>query len=222
MMHWVFTVILTGSLLLIAHPAAIASGGAPGSLSSIGIDPADDTGIRQRVVLTPVGGLLMGRPDNSEIQLITVHAPEVESGFVILRELARSPDELSFLITAPPSLTGKVSRITLFLQQVSHSWALHELIAGEWLRRRGHSINVTALGASPTEIYETVAYPLEDFGRYYLINSSLAEEDIREALYSHSSGLPGGGLVKALAPIALAALLLLIGAGVSRWAHGLE
>src|SRR5687768_6198908 len=94
------TSLLALGLILYSQPGWGTSGG----VTNGGIFPkgaAHDTGVREWVKLVKTGEVLSAWPKHSSIALITVYAPSVNGGHLILRELDTADGKKSLLLSAP-------------------------------------------------------------------------------------------------------------------------
>ena len=200
---------LTPSQVLAVSSGYLGSGGMTNLLQS------EDTGFRQRVELRSFGGLLAGRPQASPVVLISIHAPNVSTGHVLLREIRHSPNEVSLLLISPPALESAVQRATIFIKKNKPSLALWEWIDGEWQARAPMRIHVAEnrFGAS-TEQTEILAFSVDKLGLYFLSEAdSLNPLGLRPPPWNlDASSLLGGDIFRGLLP-GLSALFAVV-AGV--------
>lgn len=186
---------------------------------------ADDTGIRERVELTAVGGLLIGHPRHSEIELITVYAPGIEKSHLILREIQQASDKKSLLFTAPDFLTDKIHRATIYLRQPAGNLVFFETVKGEWLQRIPQPfLSVTNNNENTVSDNELLAVSVSGFGPFWLLenDSPVNSLPVIEENSQTARSLLGGSMERALLPIVAAVLFLMLGWMASLWVHRLD
>ena len=99
--------LLVLSFIIAFSLPVFASGGGLCSLVPFNNHSTKDTGLRERVSLRRNGELLYGSPSAGCVDIIVIHASDLDKSHIIVREL-KSPDGvLSILLSGPPILTEK-------------------------------------------------------------------------------------------------------------------
>jgi len=179
------------------------------------------TAIRELVELKKSGRLLVARPDHDLVEMITLYAPDISQGHLILRELTTREGQRTLLITAPDAVMNHVQRTTLYMKGLPDNVVLFEQVDGQWTKRLPQVLMVsspTGLGRS-TQLL--VAFSLRGLGFYWLLEpeaaTSFSVSNTPEATSART--LMGRGVIWALLPSACGILLLLVFGSLSRWIH---
>jgi len=179
------------------------------------------TAIRELVELKESGRLLVGRPDHDLVEMITLYAPDISQGHLILRELTTREGKRTLLITAPDAVMNHVQRTTLYFKGLPDNVMLFEQVDGQWTKRFPQVLMVsspTGLGRSTQSL---VAFSLRGLGFYWLLEpeaaTSFSVSNTPEATSART--LMGRGVTWALLPSACGVLLLLVFGALSRWIH---
>ncbi|MCP4041883.1 MAG: hypothetical protein GY731_07980 [Gammaproteobacteria bacterium] len=224
-MNWLglATTMLAICLYTVTQPVSATTGSVTSSGAfSAGI--SHDTGWRERVELTGADGLFAGWPTHPSIVLLTVYAPDVDAGQVILRDLQRPDGTRSILLTAPESLREKTRRVTIYLHRSATEAVILESVGGRWQRREPLPLRVSMPNQSGMVTEELLAFSVSGLGHYWLVEGQLPSRPPNtEAPADHpADSLPGGDTFRALETITAAIVLLLVGWAASHWTHRLE
>lgn len=176
---------------------------------------------REWVELTGTNGLLTGRPNHPLVKLITVYAPGVTHGHLILRELETRDAKQSFLLTAPDNITRQTERVTLYLNAPPKNLVLFEKVGKGWKKRLPQPFAVDLPGGRQAESKEIVAFSAQGLGFYWFARSttpnSLVLAHVPQA--SSARSLIGGSLSLGMVPSMLWILLFVVVGWVSHWFH---
>lgn len=204
--------------------AAPARSVGPSAVSSGVILPPgdDDRGTRERVSLHDSGNVLIGRPRQSRVELIALYAPDAPAGDVIVRERQHENGTTSVLISAPPSLSSRVRRVSLFIRNSSADLRLLEEAGGQWLTRRPQGLQVsTARDSSSSQ--GLLAFRPAGLGLYWLVEESSPHPGAERVSPSpFADATVAGDASRAVLPALLSGLLLGLGWAVSRYVHDLQ
>ena len=119
-------------LVFQSHPGF----GSGGSVISAGVfgGQGGDTGHRQLIALERKGAVLCAIPENSPVRLITIDAPGVKRGHVILRELAIAGEKTSLLVSVPADIGPHIRRAILYLSPAYGKGACYQELDTGWRR----------------------------------------------------------------------------------------
>lgn len=214
---------VAASLIILGQPVYGSSGGvtAVGAFSSAA---NDDTGSRQWVTLRSAGGLLCGTPNHKVIDLITVYAPGMDSGHLILRELELPDGKRSILLSAPNSLMEKTLRATIYMKASSRNSVLLEHVGGKWEHSHPVQLSLASENSHEAAHRDLLAYPVKGIGLYCLSESNSSElvGPLEVPADTSASRALGGSVTRGFLPWVSAALLLLIGWAISYCLHIFE
>jgi len=185
---------------------------------------ADSTGYRERIELSRSGGLLVGRPKHSSIELITINAPEIADGHLILREIKPSAGRSSLLFSAPDSLVKNTRRITIYLPHDNEDFIFLEAYGGKWIKHELQPFSRTLKSKGSAVEGELLAVSVHGLGPFWLLEngSSTTFDPLAENSHQSARLLLGGDLKVALQPLAIAILFLVFGWGISLLVHRLD
>ena len=130
-------------LLLPSHPGL----GSGGSIISSGplAGRGGDTGYRQLLELKGKGDFFWVAPVDSPIRLITINAPGVNGGTLILRELAIEDQKTSLLVSAPDHIRPYILRATLYFSHEGGEVTCYQGIDDGW--NRLEAIRMISMGS---------------------------------------------------------------------------
>lgn len=179
---------------------------------------------REWVELVGTKGLLTGRPEHPLVKLITVYAPGVNRGHLILRELETRDAKQSFLLTAPDNITRQTERVTLYLNDPPKDLVLFEKVGEEWKKRLPQPFAVDAVDLPEGRQAETkkiVAFSAQGLGFYWFARSTTPNSLVLAHVPPPSSAqsLIGGSLSLGMFPSMLWILLFVVVGWISHWVH---
>ncbi len=208
-----FSAALVGFFFLLLAPHTMW--GSTGSVTNAGalIAHAEYSNAnREWVELVGRGGILTGRPDHHLVKLITVYAPGLDRGHLILRELETREGKQSLLLTAPNYITQQTKRVTLYLHDPPEDLVLFEKIGEEWKKRLPQSFNVDLPKGEPTRAKKIVAFSAQELGFYWFARSTTPNSLVLTHAPQEPSArsLIGGSLSLGLFPSLLWVLLFVI------------
>jgi hypothetical protein len=217
------TVLLAISLILFSQPV-IGSGGGITSVGPFTKGTAGDTGSREWVDLVGKGGLLIGRPNHNIIKLITVYAPGLNKGHLILREIGLPDGKKSLLLSAPDYLLEKTQRATLYVKHHSINMSLLEYDGAKWKQRNPLSLRVDKENNNEVFQEKLLAFTVDGLGLFYLLDGNPSDLTLSNMLlpYPSANALLGGGLPRGLLPWMAAVLLLIGGWVISKLLYTME
>ncbi len=157
--------------IFVFYSMSLGSGGSLISAGAIGGYDGNETGYRQLIKLHVNGKILSASPENGAIRMITLYAPGLSDGKLIIRELDLSGQGKTVLISASKKVRTKIKRATIYLehsakdvllyQENENGWECLEpikLIAPPQIKENG-----------PNEIW---AYSISDLGHFRLLSGA--------------------------------------------------
>ncbi|WP_447971555.1 hypothetical protein [Nitrospira sp. M1] len=195
-----------------------------GGISNIGpiLTHGDaSTATREFVELEKSGRLWIARPsEHSLVAMITLYAPSLESGHIILRELTTSDGQLTLLLTAPDSVRTHVQRVTLYTRGLSETVTLFESVDGKWQKRLPQSLMIDSLRDGNIEPQPLRAFSVKSLGFYWLLEPTpSASTALSSSVNTSARTLIGGKLAWGFMPSMLGIMLLLVFGAVSKYIH---
>jgi hypothetical protein len=183
--------------------------------------PSSVTGSRERVRLTHVSGLLIGRPKLDVIPMITVDAAGRGESHLLLRSTVTGNGSMSLLVTMPPSLMEKTRNATFFIKPGSKRPLLAQQQDGRWQYYRPHPITSPDVPATDVTEKDLLAFRVPGPGLYWLLEDDPGQGSLFSINAPHPSptGLMGSGAYPALLPFIWSGLLLALGVTASCWLH---
>lgn len=218
------TILLSAACLILLSKPASASGGGIMTVGTITKEAATRSGSRELVDLVNKNGLLVARPKQGCIELITVYAPGCQDRNLILREIPASEGRTSLLISAPDILKKKTHRITIFVKPDFVNLVLVESSQGKWEYHNPEVLIVSQRENKGPLGGSLLAFSVGGPGLYWLQNSKAPTPDSTSELIEEASAssLLGGGAISGLWHWGWPSLLLLLGWGFSRLTHRIE
>jgi len=185
---------------------------------------ADDTGFRERIELFRSGGLLIGQPKHSSIELVTIHASELTNSHLILREVQQSTNKRSLLFTAPDSLMEKISRATIYLKRNEKDFIFLETVEGKWVEREPQPFTSELKIRNSLVENNLYAVSVNGLGPFWLLEDTTSKinEPLKQNNGQSARLLLGGKLEIALQPLTIAVLFLVFWWGISLIVHRLD
>lgn len=208
------------ALLTCASPGHSTGGNVTGAMG-VASGVSNQTGLREKVVLTANAGVLVGKPKHDVIRLITVNAPDHNESHILLRDLTSVDGRRSLLLTMPRSITASRNDVTVFVKRNSKSPALVYLRDGVWYSQQPQWRQPPRRVDSELGGNDLHAFQVTGLSSFWLVDSDEVSESLQ------LSRMPGesvgdwslSGFFRALAPVILSAILLACGWVVSYLIH---
>ena len=181
---------------------------------------AEGSGVRERVPLVRSGGLLVGRPTQSVVQMVVIDAPDVGADHLLMREIRMPDGRHSVLFTAPSPLASQVRRTSLYVKEDGRKWRVLESVDGQTLSHDAHPVAVArgeVGGAGDDVLNPLLGFAVNGLGPYWLVDEGFVVSAPDGAQTARS--LLGLEPVRAILYIGATVLLLMLGRMVSLWAH---
>lgn len=178
------------------------------------------TAIRELVELKPSGELLVARPRHAFVEMITVQAPGLREGHLILRELLTRDGKQTLLLTAPEEIVTQVERVTLYTKGLERSLVMLENINGVWEKHLPQSLLIDSRREEVVSNQMLQAYSARKLGFYWFLKPSMTD-----TIISHNSDptsartLMGGEFTWGFLPSVFGIFLFLLCGTVSRHIH---
>ncbi len=213
------TCVLTLACVVSFSHTVMATMGGIANVGPVFVQGDSSTAIRELVEFEKSGELLVARPQHDLVAMITLYAPGLSHGHLILRELMTQEGDLTLLLTAPDSVTTRVQRVTIYTRGLQENVVLFESVNGVWEKRLPQSliINSSADGDMSTQTLR--AFSLRKLGFYWLLESSSATSP---SVFSHNFEatsarmLLGGKFMQGLLPSIFGVMFLLL-FGILSW-----
>ena len=199
---------------------SIGSGGSLISAGAIGGYNGNETGYRQLIKLHANGKILSASPENGAIRLITLYAPGLSDGKLIIRELDISDQEKTVLISTSKKVHTKIKRATIYLVPPSKEVLLYRESEIGW-----ECLEPIKLIAPPhikeNGLNEIWAYSISDLGHFRLLSG--ADKFQTDTISNPNIGLfPMGSINRGLFPWVCAGLVFIIIGILSHIIHKIE
>ena len=194
-----------------------------GGMTNVGplfIQGESTTAIRELVELKRSGELLVGKPRHAFVDMITLHAPGLRDGHLILRELLTREGKQTLLLTAPESVMTHVLRATLYTRGLEESIALYEHIDDVWVKRLPQTFLIDSPVENRMPKQMLRAFSVRTLGFYWLLKPSMTQSlqaDTQNAI--SPSTLMGGKITPGLLPSILGIILFILCGILSRYIH---
>lgn len=178
------------------------------------------TAIRELVTLEQSGELFVARPRHAFVEMITLQAPGLQEGHIILRELLTRDGKQTLLLTAPEEVVTQVERVTLYTKGLEGSTVLLENINGVWEKRLPQSLLIDSVGEDVMSNQMLQAYSARQLGFYWFLKPSMTN-----TITSHSSEptsartLMGGEFTRGILPSIFGIVLFILCGTLSRYIH---
>ncbi len=111
---------------------SLGSGGGVVSAGSFIGYGGNETGYRQLLKLHSNGEILSATPENSTVLMITLYAPGLAGGELIIREIDLSDQEKSILICTTEKIRTKIKRATIYLAPRTKDVLLYQESQNGW------------------------------------------------------------------------------------------
>lgn len=167
------------ALFLCSSSSVLGSGGSLISAGALNSPGGSETGYRQLVELKTSGKIFNARPRKGQIRLITLVAPGLIEGHLIIRELDLHGNGVSVLISAPKKIHAQIKRATIFLESASNGMSLYQENEYGW--ERIEPIPLIATHA-PIEGNSKAlsAYTVSQLGNFRISNNSAIQQTISD------------------------------------------
>ncbi|MFC1788585.1 hypothetical protein ACFLZE_01560 [Thermodesulfobacteriota bacterium] len=156
------------AFLLFQNNCGWGSGGSIISAGALGRCGGGETGYRQLIKLKVNGGILSAIPQNSPIRLITMYAPGLKDGHLIIRELELPDKQKSVLISAPTNIHSHVKRATIYLSPASSDVLLYQHYDSGWKRLEPIKLITPSHFSDQAGLDEMWAYSVTRLGHFRL------------------------------------------------------
>ncbi|HHI94795.1 MAG TPA: hypothetical protein ENK04_15035 [Gammaproteobacteria bacterium] len=208
---------------IIPGQQAFCSGGMAANFGAFTTGVADNGTKRYRVGLDEAGQLLLGRPDDGVIELITIDAPDTEIRQILIRETKNDHGEVSLLITAPNGMLEKLKRATVYLKPAYAKLKFIENIDGYWEQRNPVSISLVQKGLEQKPENHIVAFQIVSFGEKRLVKDASHFLENNDVSLKVSAGRASdSNITSALWPWIMSGVLLVMAWFISCWMHTLN
>ena len=225
MMHCILRISLIAcALLLFQNNCGWGSGGSIISAGALGRFSGGETGHRQLVKLKVNGGILSAIPQNSPIQLITVHAPGLKDGHLIIRELKLPDAQKSVLISVPTTIQSHIKRATIYLSPASSDILLYQQHETSWKRLEPIKLITPSHLSNQTGLNEIWAYSVARLGHFRLAYQPLSTHTTSALISAdRKAGLiPMGSVRSGIFPWICAGILFITIGTLSYIIHKME
>ncbi len=212
--------VITLILTIFFTPGVFATMGGVPTVGPLFSQGESSTAIRELVELERSGELLIAKPQHAFVEMITLHAPGLDDGHLILRELLTQEGQQTLLLTAPEKVITHIDRVTLYTRGLEEHIALYEHIDGEWVKHLPQPMLIDLPKEDGTSEHSLRAFSVKNLGFYWLLNPSMATE-----LQTQSSDaisprtLMGGKVIPGILPSIFGILLFMVCGVLSRHIH---
>ena len=194
-----------------------------GGVTNVGafLTPIENsTATREWIKLEESGGLLTAKPDHDLLEMITVYAPGIRHGHLILRELKTREGKRTLLLTAPDAVMAHVQRATLYIRGLQDDIVLFENVLGVWEKRLPQALVVASIREGGTSTQTLRAFSVKALGFYWLLEPATATTFVSHTPETTSARtLMGGGVTWGLLPSIFGIVLFMVFGALSRWIH---
>ena len=205
-----------------SHAVLATMGGVP-SAGPLFTQNESSTAIRELVELEKSGELLVARPRHALVEMITLYAPGLSQGHLILRELLTREGKQTLLLTAPDAVMTHVQRATLYTRGLRENVVLFENVNGVWEKRLPQSFEIESPIAGAVSAQALRAFSVRTLGFYWLLEPATATSVIYHTPEAISAKtLMGGKLTWGLLPSIFGILLFILFGALSRYIHKTE
>ena len=217
-------IILLAIWLILIPQSGSSTGGGFNHVGTFAASTTDDNTGREWIDLVVTDDLLIGRPKNPSVPLITILAPGADGSHLILRLLEVSDGKRSLLLSAPSFLSKKLQRATIYVNHGSKDLILLKRIDKKWKIRNPQPVKVAEPEGFHIGESKLLAFSIKKFGMFWLIESDMLKvpKSSNIILVSSASSLVGGGFSRGLLPWFLAVLILILALSISQVIHKLE
>jgi hypothetical protein len=217
------TCVLTLVFVVPFSQAVLATMGGVTSVGPLFTQGDSSTAIRELVELEKSGELLVARPRHALVEMITLYAPGLDQGHLILRELLTREGKQTLLLTAPDAVMTHVQRATLYTRGLRENLVLLENVNGVWEKRLPQSFVIESPIAGAVSAQTLRAFSVQTLGFYWLLEPAAARSVISHAPEATSARtLMGGKLIWGLLPSIFGILLFILLGTLSRYIHRTE
>ena len=216
----IITCVLTLVSVVSFSQAVLATMGGISNVGPVFAQGDSATAVRELITLEKSGELLVARPRHDMLAMITLYAPGLNQGHLILRELLTREGKQTLLLTAPDSVMTHVQRATLYTKGLQENVVLYEDVNGVWEKRLPQSLFIDSLvtGAMPSQPLR--AFSVRNLGFYWLLEPETATSVMsRSSATTSARMLMGGKLTWGLLPSIFGIMLLIVFGALSRYIH---
>lgn len=203
-------------LVLLVAPASATGIGSAG-VGPVGTGAGLGAYVRQRVQLVRRGDVLVGEPQLSPVQLISIHTPGPVAQTAILRWASGPDHRLSLYLSTEKPL--QISRATLFMRPTAEPLTLHEHREAGWFPVEGQSLAVAGTGGRRQHL---MAFTVTGLGPYWLLKPGAIVSGKDTPALGSLDLLLNGNPVKAFGNWFWPAVLLVTVLLIARYRHRLE
>ncbi len=223
MLRTFVTFVLTLAFVVSFSHTVLATMGGVTSVGPLFTQGDSSTAIREWIELEESGDLLTARPDHDLLEMITVYAPGIRHGHIILRELKTREGKRTLLLTAPDAVIAHVQRATLYIRGIQDDIVLFENVHGIWEKRLPQSLVVDSTREGDTSTQTLRAFSVRALGFYWLNEPAVARSVLSHSPEVTSARtLMGGKLTWGLLPSIFGILLFILFGALSRYIHKTE
>ena len=214
------TCVLTLVFVVPFSQAVLATMGGVTSVGPLFTQGDSSTAIRELVELEKSGELLVARPRHALVEMITLYAPGLDQGHLILRELLTREGKQTLLLTAPDAVMTHVQRATLYTRGLRENLVLLENVNGVWEKRLPQALVVASIREGGTSTQTLRAFSVKALGFYWLLEPATATSFVSHTPETTSARtLMGGGVTWGLLPSIFGIVLFMVFGALSRWIH---
>ena len=178
------------------------------------------TTIRELVELEKLGEFLVAKPRHNLVTMITLYAPGLSRGHLILRELLTQEGKLTLLLTAPDSVMTHVQRVTLYTRGLHENIVLFENVNGVWEKRLPQHLVIDSPIAGDMSSQTLRVFSLQNLGFYWLLESAAVPFDISHfPEVTSAKMLMGGKLLWGFLPSVFGIMFFILFGALSRYIH---
>ena len=224
-MHYIFRISwIVCAFLIFQNNCGWGSGGSIISAGALGRYSGGETGYRQLVKLKVNGGILSAIPQNSPIRLITVHAPGLKGGNLIIRELKLPDAQKSILISPPTTIHSQIKRATIYLSSAASDVLLYQQHESGWKRLEPIKLITTSHLSNQAGLKEMWAYSVARLGHFRISYQPLRTHSASVLISAdRKAGLiPMGSVRRGVFPWVCAGILFMTIGTLSYIIHKME
>ncbi len=213
------------SILCVTALTSVARGSGAGltNIGTLSTGATGVTGARQWIRLRQTGHLLFGEVGEGTVEFLTISAPGVETGNVILREIEFPDGGKSILLSGQADLQASVERVCIYVRGDPRSSVLLQYHDGDWTEHRPNPVPPNSNdSASRDEVL--LEFCVDGLGQFHLLGFHVRGDSGRSPILPSvtAHGLVGGGMSRGLWHLGWAIGLLGLLAGGSHWAHVIQ
>ncbi|WP_454061554.1 hypothetical protein [Candidatus Nitrospira salsa] len=210
-----------GLLMFSFTSFAMATMGGMSNIGPIFTQGDSSTATREFLELEKSGRLWIARPSKfGVVAMVTLYAPGLEEGHIILRELTTSEGHMTLLLTAPDMVRIHVQRVTVYTRGLSETVTLLEQVNGKWQKRLPQSLMIDAVIDGSLSPQSLRVFSVETLGFYWLLEpASIASPAMSTSVKTSAQTLIGGQITWGFMPSMFGIMLLIFFGTLSRYIH---